>query len=100
MFADKAVELEIGNIEKRLAGGNVLVDHCDQLDALLVVKLAAVLVHAFEIDGRLGSGLVVAGFEAPDVEPVGGTGAVDAKEVEADGNPLVDVFLNDLRGND
>src|SRR6266849_3077705 len=31
---------------------------------------------------------------------MGGAGAIDPEQVEADGNPFVDVFLNDLRGND
>ena len=82
VFADEAIEFEIRDVEERLTGGDVFVDHFDELDAFLVIELAAVLVHAFEIDGGFGGGLVVTGFEAPDIEPVRGAGAIDAKKVE------------------
>src|SRR5208283_2585579 len=81
VLADEAVEFEIRHVEKRVAGGNVFVDHFDELEAFLIVQFAAVLVHALEIHGSLGSGLIVAGFEAPDVEPVSGAGTIDAEEV-------------------
>src|SRR6202008_2178932 len=67
--------------------------------AFLAVELPAVLVHALEICFRFRSGLIVAPLQAPDVEPVRGTGAVHAEKIQAHRNPLVDVLLNDLQWN-
>src|ERR1700756_2889563 len=100
VFPDKTIELHVGYIQLRLAVGNILVDHLDELDTLLAIELAAVLVHALQIHFRRSGWLVVPALQAPNVKPVRGTGAVNAKQVQADRDPLVYVLLNDLQGDD
>src|SRR6202521_3677088 len=99
-FADEAVELYVRDIQWRLSGLNMLVDHLHELPAFEEVQLAAVLVHALEIGFLLRSGFIVAAFQSPDVEPMCRAGFVHAEKVETHWNPLVDIFLDDPRWND
>src|SRR2546422_752183 len=99
-FADVPVELDVRNIEQRLARRNILVDLFDELPALEMEQLAAVLVHALEIGFLPSLRLVVAALETPNVEPVRGTRTVHSKQIEAHRNPLVDVFLNECERHD
>src|SRR3984957_4803424 len=94
-FADMPIEFHIRNIERRLASGNVPVDLLDQLLALQMVELAIVLVHVAEVSFLMGLSFVVAAFQPPNVEPMRRARGIDAEEVVAYRNPLIDIFLDD-----
>src|SRR2546426_12003532 len=81
-FADVPIELDVRNIERRPARRNILVDLFDELLALEMEQLAAVLVHALEIGFLPGLRLVVAGLEGPKVEPVGRTRSVHSQKID------------------
>src|SRR2546426_6332493 len=99
VHSDLAVELELGDLEPALALRDEHVEALDQLDDLLAIQLARVLVQLRLVRLLHVLPLVVAPLQSPHVGPVRRGGIVVPEQVEGGRDPLVEKPLDRLGGH-
>src|SRR2546426_777187 len=93
---DLAIERELRDLEPALALRDEHVEALDQLDDLLAIQLARVLVQLRLVRLLRVLALVVAPFQPPHVGPMRRGGIVVPKQVERGRDPLVEKPLDRL----